>query len=1151
MNRRIHNRSVRKNGAEPPVTILIVEDDPGLSALIDIALRERGWETTIAATGAEALKEVMEHHPVLLLLDYSLPDMSAVGFIEAAAKARITLPPFIVATGRGDERIAVDMMKRGARDYIVKDSQFLNALGIAVERTLERLETERRLAEAERSLKESEERYRLLLDGISEAVYLHEVSRTEQGRFLAVNDAACRMLGYTQEEFLVMDVSDIDEPEQEQRLPRILKELFMEGSALFKTHHIAKDGRKIPVEISTRLFTYNGKPAVISVVRDISERKRTAKRLKEAEQKFQTLFDAMNEMAILHELVLDPAGNPVDYQILDCNPAFSQITGIPGERAAGALASTLYGSEEPPYLDVYARVVATGDPVHFDSYFESMNKHFSISAFKTGPQHFATVATDITERVSATVELKKNRDFLETILENIPDMIFVKEPHELKFVRFNKAGEELLGYTREELLGKNDFDIFPVEQAQQFVAKDWEVISNGVVVDIPEEVVETRNGPRILHTKKLPILDENGKPSYLLGISEDITDRKITENELRESTSRNQALVRSLPDLIFLLTKDGVFLDYHTNDPMLLFAPPHKFLRHHIREVFASPFREKLEGALTKARHSGEMQTLEYEEQIEGELRYHEARIMKSGEDTIFMMIRDVTDRKKMETVMHNLTETLEERVAERTSQLEETNQQLREARAEAERANKAKSIFLASMSHEIRTPMNAVLGYTQLLRRSEPLTDPQREYLGTILRSGEHLLDLINQVLELSKIEAGRITLNPADLDLHQLLADIRSLFLMQANEKGLDFELRHEGTVPRHINADSGKIRQVLINLVGNAMKFTQKGKIALTVRDTGPTYNGDDHLITIDVTDTGPGMTAEEVSRMFDHFEQTSSGVKSGGGTGLGLAISKQYATLMEGGVSATSTPGTGTTVTFSFRALPAQKAPTVVQSRYVIKRLPPGLIYKVLIVDDNASNRDILRILLSEKGFITHEAVNGREALAAFWKWRPDLIFMDLLMPEMDGKEAIRQIRSTPEGAAVPIIVITASAMEETQREIFALGANGFMRKPFHEEELCTNLIKVLHITCGTEEENMSTPVAETTPATAITKTTPTVPAVLREELHAATLRGDADALHAIADRLSAGETSLATFLHTAVDSFDYEAIMNLLEGDGHE
>ncbi|HOW51987.1 MAG TPA: response regulator [bacterium] len=1023
MKDRSSNALTGKNGVKAPITILIVEDDPGLSELIGIALEERGWKTTIAFTGAAALREVAEHHPALLLLDYSLPDMSAAGFIEAASRQRIVLPPFIVATGRGDERIAVDMMKRGARDYIVKDSQFLNALGLAVERTLEQLETERRLTEAERSLHESEERYRLLFDNISEAVYLYRVSREKPGKFIAVNETACRMLGYTQEKFRDMDVTDIDEPEQEQRLPLILRELFMEGYSLFKTHHVAKDGRRIPVEISARLLSYEGTPAVLSVVRDISERKRAAKRLKEAEQKFETLFTAMNEMAVIHQLVYDEQERPVDYRIIDCNPAFSRVTGIPGERAAGALASELYGTPQPPYLDIYAQVVQSGKPVQFDTYYEPMGKYFSISAFRTGQQQFGTLATDITER-------------------------------------------------------------------------------------------------------------------------------KRAEEKLHESMERNAALLRSVPDLIFLIGKDGTFLDYHANDPLMLFLPPAKFLRRHVSKVFSRPFAEQLEAAIAVTLLTDEIQTLEYQEEEGGQTRHHEMRLIKSGEEAVFMIVRDISRQKQAEEVLLTMNETLEERVAERTRQLAETNRQLREARAEADRANKAKSVFLASMSHEIRTPLNAVLGYTQFLRRSEPLTDTQREYLSTILRSGEHLLELINQVLELSKIEAGRITLNPADFDLHQLLADVRSMFRVQATEKGLSLDVRHEGTVPRHIHADGGKIRQVLINVVGNAMKFTKEGGIMIAVRDEGPTHYGDDHLLAVDIVDTGPGMTAEETARVFDHFEQTSSGVKSGGGTGLGLALSKQFATLMEGTLSVTSTPGEGSTFTFRFRALPAQQKGASEQARFVMKPLPPGVEYRVLIVDDNASNRDVLRLLLEEKGFLTAQAVNGRDAVTFFQKWRPALIFMDLRMPEMDGMEAIRRIRELPEGEKVPIIVITASALEETQEEVMAVGASGFMRKPFREEELCSHLLKYLNIECGSETGTPSVAEERKESLSSSGEKVWAVPAPFRAEMRDAVIRGDNEAILRMLDRFPETDRDVVVPLRSLVEAFDYETLLKLTE-ERHE
>ena len=749
------------------------------------------------------------------------------------------------------------------------------------------------------------------------------------------------------------------------------------------------------------------------------------------------------------------------------------------------------------------------------------------------------ILSDDVSRLRLMEDLRKHKERFRTFFDATTDIVTLKDA-EGRYIMANKAQCAFLGKREEALIGSRDLDLLPEETALRYHRSDKEVLRTGAATAYHETV-----GDRIYEVRKFPVpLREGG--TGVGAFVRDITDRQRAEEELRESMERNAALVRSVPDLIFLISRDGVFLDYHANDPMLLFAPPQRLLGRHISGVFSPEFAEKLETALAMTLLTDEIRTIEYQEESGDSLRYHEMRLVRSGEEAVFMIVRDISDRRQAETALQDMKDLLEERVRERTAQLETANRELREARTEAERASRAKSIFLASMSHEIRTPMNAILGYVQLLRRSDPLTDIQREHLSTVLRSGEHLLDLINQILELSKIEAGRVTLNPVDIDLPRLLADIRGLFLPQAAEKGLRFEVRRDDGLPRFINADGVKVRQVLINLAGNAMKFTKRGGITLSARDDGPTFYGNDHLLTVEVADTGPGMTPEEVSRMFDPFEQTGSGVRSGGGTGLGLALSKQFAALMEGTLSARSEPGVGTVVSFSFRALPATSAAPNARDRSPRKRLPPGLIYKVLIVDDNASNRDILRILLTESGFITHEAVNGREALAVFWKWRPDLVFMDLQMPEMDGMEAIRRIRANPEGAATPILVITADPLEETRRAALAAGATGFIRKPFREEELCDAVMKAFDIPCDpAPDAGPPAPAAAPPPEPG---TPLRVPEAIRRGLREAVVRGDAEEMTRLVDALGEGDRPVAEHLRALIGDFAYETLFELTEAD---
>jgi len=871
------------NGAES-TRILIVEDDPALSELITLALAERGWKSEQALTGREALEKIASHRYTLFLLDYVLPDLSATAFLEKAQEKGISLPPFMVVTGQGDERIAVEMMKRGARDYIVKDAHLLNMLTIAVERLLSEIE-----------------------------------------------------------------------------------------------------------------------------VQD---------RLKSIEQKFLSLFNAMDAMAVLHELLYDAEGNPVDYRILECNTAFTKMTGIPQEQAIGTVASVLYNSDPPPHLAVYARVIASGETVRWDAIDSTSQRCFHFSAFKTGIRHFGIIATDITEY-------------------------------------------------------------------------------------------------------------------------------KRTEEALRTNYERTAALLRSVPDVIFLISSDGIFLDYHANDPLALFMPPEGFLNRHLSKVFTPAFASKLEAAIAMTLLTDEIQRVTYQERIGDQIRFYEMRLVKSGEETVLTVVRDITDEKKAEEVLQNLNQMLEEQVAQRTRELEEANRQLCAARAEAERANRAKSHFLASMSHEIRTPMNAIIGYAQLLLRTGTLSDAQRSYAEIILRSGDHLLGIINQVLDFSKIEAGKVTLSVHDFDLYHLIEDVHMLLLVQAEKKGLFFKTSYQGVVPQYLCADENKVRQVLINLVNNAIKFTDQGGVTVTVCNTGPSFYGDDYLIRIDVTDTGPGMSEEELSRVFDPFEQIMNG-RNKGGTGLGLAISKQLATLMEGTLSAVSTPGKGSTFSFSFRALPAQSpvGKKLLDRQQIKMYLPSGVVYKALVVDDDLLSRNILRTWLLERGFLVNEAANGREALPLVKEWKPDVILIDLQMPEMDGWETMRQIRAIPEGVTVPVIVVSASVIGEVEQEVTRAGAAAFLRKPLYEEEVCRKLQEVLAIPCEEREgEGKEEP---SSPSSGVLASTPiAVPASIRGELELAVVRGDTDAIVAIAEQLPPEAASVAAFLKKAAAEFDYAAIENLL------
>ena len=403
----------------------------------------------------------------------------------------------------------------------------------------------------------------------------------------------------------------------------------------------------------------------------------------------------------------------------------------------------------------------------------------------------------------------------------------------------------------------------------------------------------------------------------------------------------------------------------------------------------------------------------------------------------------------------------LEEEVAERTHDLKDKNRQLEQAKEAAEAANRAKSVFLANMSHELRTPLNAILGFAQVIKNDRDTTREQRENLEVITRSGEHLLNLINNVLDISKIESGRVELEESPLDLQQLLQEMMCMMHVRAAEKGLSFTLDQSPDLPRHISVDRGKLRQVLINLIGNAIKYTSNGGVilrAMVVKGETPELA----QVRFEVEDTGPGIREEDRERIFSPFVQLGEQAPTEAGSGLGLAICRQYVKLMGGKIGVAGEPGKGSVFHFEVpvTVLPSGALPAEFQRGRVIGPAEGQPRRRLLIAEDQPENRLLLRKLLEPLGFDLREAVNGKEALDVFEGWRPDLIFMDIRMPVMDGLEATRRIRAADAGAQTRIVAITAHALEEERREILAAGCDDFIRKPYHDIEILDALTKHL-------------------------------------------------------------------------------------------
>ena len=433
----------------------------------------------------------------------------------------------------------------------------------------------------------------------------------------------------------------------------------------------------------------------------------------------------------------------------------------------------------------------------------------------------------------------------------------------------------------------------------------------------------------------------------------------------------------------------------------------------------------------------------------------HLMSFQSGARDFLQFTLQDITQRKRTDEELQRHRDNLEDTVKARTAELAA-------ARDAAEAANRAKSIFLSNMSHEIRTPMNGVLGFAQLLQRDAALSPTAHAQVNTILKSGEHLLTIINDILEMSRIEAGRTELQTTTLDLYQLLDDLGAMFRLRFEEKGLAFALERDPQLPRYVMADVGKLRQILINLLGNAIKFTPQGSVRLWAAACGA------DRMAIEVRDTGIGIAPEELEKLFRPFERTRRGEQAAGGTGLGLAISRAYAALMGGQIHVQSRTGVGSCFRLEFQATTATVAPALAAPSRRVTGLAKGQgELRVLVVDDLRANRELLRGMLEPLGFIVDEACDGWNAMAQVLTTTPRIVLLDLVMPGLDGCATARLLRQTYAKQQLTIIGISASAFEEDRQRFLDARIDAFLAKPFQEQQLLELLSRLAGVVFARE------------------------------------------------------------------------------------
>ncbi|MDO9118608.1 MAG: PAS domain S-box protein [Nitrospira sp.] len=768
--------------------------------------------------------------------------------------------------------------------------------------------------------------------------------------------------------------------------------------------------------------------------------------------------------------------------------------------------------------------------------------------FATSVANTISLVLETADRRKAEVETQRTKNFLNSVVEHLPIMLFVKEASELRFVRWNKAAEEVTGFDRSEMLGKCDHDFFPPGEADFFTAKDREVLASGTLLEIPEEQIHTKTrGTRILRTKKLSILDEAGKPQFLIGIAEDITERKQADEAIRRSEARTRLVIDSALDAVVTINDRGSIVEWNpraeaifgwsaaeacgrnladTIIPLRFRAAHHTGIETFLR-TGAGPILDQRIEVMALRRNGAEfpaelavtalqidagftftafiadiserkraeaaLQELStfqkamldnaghaiistapdgiirlFNPAAESLLGYRADELIGKQTPAVFHDPEEVSARARLFsaelgvpiepgfdvfveksrrglpnehewtyirkdgtrlTVLLNVTALRDTEghitsflgIASDITSLKIVERELITAKEAAEAASVAKSQFLANMSHEIRTPMNGVLGLAALLGQTS-LSPKQQRLTNTIIRSGNSLLDIINDILDFSKIEAGKLELEHTDFHLRILVDDVLELFAAPAHQKHLELIADVADSVPAFVKGDPARLRQILINLIGNAIKFTAQGEVVVSIVSIAE--GKDQSVLCFSVKDSGIGITPDALRNIFQPFAQADgSTTRKYGGTGLGLAIAKQLVAFMGGEIWAESQMGSGATFLFTVHLAHSHLGSTgALESKQALPN------QRVLVVDDSPTARLTLDRQLRRWGATSTVAESGTAAVQllanALEDGLPyDTVVLDLDMPGMNGLDTVRALRDTLQHHHPRVILMT--------------------------------------------------------------------------------------------------------------------------------
>jgi PAS domain S-box-containing protein len=901
--------------------------------------------------------------------------------------------------------------------------------------------TERKRIEDERRLES--ELNNAIIEGIPGAFYILD----ETGRLVRWNAyERDEIIGKSDEECAsVYALETIHPDDRADLLPRISNIFENNAVETVECRALLHGGPEFRwFLLSGRRMMLNGRPLLIGIGSDITDRKLIEEALKKSEANLNTTLNATADGIL---------AVGCDGKILFYNNRFSDMWNIPDaildtKDDNALLTHVLMQLLEPELFlkevkRLYNLPESSFDTVQFKD--GRIFERFSFPQQYDDSPNFGRVWSfrDVTEQKQASDAIFTSNKLLQTIINNAPVRIFWKSK-DLQYLGANNLFAKDAGLLHaDEIIGKNDFQLAWKEQAELYRTDDLKVMESGISKLFYDEPQTTPNGNCIwLNTSKVPLRNEANQIIGVLGIYEDVTIRKEAERHNARLLLRQRAILDNLPMMAWL--KD-------TESRLVMINEPYaKACGRNIEECIGKNdfdlFPEEMANGYIaddlKVCASGQKtQTEEAISTPEG-VKWHQTFKTPLFDETGKVVgttgiAQDITDKK-------NLLD------------------QLITAKEKAETATKAKSSFLATMSHEIRTPMNGVIGMTSLLLDSA-LNPEQREYADIVRKSGENLLSLINDILDFSKIEAGKMDLEILNFDLRITLEDTAELLALKAADKGLELICRIDPAVPSYLRGDPGRLRQIITNLTGNSIKFTQQGEIVISASITSTEQ--DHATILFEILDTGIGIPSDRLNALFTPFTQVDgSTTRKYGGTGLGLAICKQLSELMGGEIGVTSVEGKGST--FWFTARFEKQSPESIQ----YTETSDATVYtdiagvRILVVDDNATNRKLMTTLLTQWGCHYEAAIDGNEGLALLHKAVLEgdpfkVALLDHEMPGMDGQELGRRIKADPLLESTLMVMVTSIGQRGDAAILEQIGFDGYLAKPVRQSQLrdCISLV----------------------------------------------------------------------------------------------